>query len=474
MSRPKGKIQKRDEKKYWLPPGVVFLNDLGNVNYRKETPVLFLDSVFGEFISTFKAIQNAEASTHPEAIINRRKATNVEKYGQENAGATPESRNKAKQTMLERYGVEHALQNVDILKKSQETLKNNYGVKTPMESNKIKKKQRKTFRDKYGTNNPMKVPSIKEKLKQTFLSKYGVDNPSKNSSVVEKILKTKTLNQETGTSNAEKEIAQFINGLGLCTKKAYIGGKNPKELDILIPEKNIAIEHNGCYYHSELFVPNNYHFYKMQACKEKNMRLIQIFDYEWQNRKAQVKSFLKSALGKNEKRVFARKCEIRSVEKNEANFFLDSYHILGKVKHKNAYGLYYNNELVSLITLGLHHRGLNQVILNRYITAEGITVVGGLSRLCKHALSNHGKIYTWVDLRYSTGENWEKIGWFKVAQLKPDYFYFDSKKSKVVSKQSRKKNIVNTPKHMTEHEHALEEKLYRVYDCGKIKFCYHP
>lgn len=469
MARPKGKIQARDASKYWLPPGVTFVNDLGDPNYRKETKVLFLDNVFGEFVSTFKALQDANASTHPEAIKRRRAQTNIEKYGVENAGGSPEARKKAQQTMVERYGVSHALQNKDILKKSQETLKQNYGVNTPMESDELKGRQVSAFVKKYGKTNPMKVGSIVQKLKDSNIAKYGVDNPSKTASIIEKILESNLKNQKTGSSKAELEINEFINNLGLTTKKGYIGGASPKELDIVVDEKKIAIEHNGCYYHSELFRPNNYHFEKLKSCTDKGMRLIQIFDYEWENRKQQVKSFLRSALGKNEVFIHGRKCEIKLVDRKEANDFLDRYHILGRANHKYAYGLYNSGELVSLITLGKHHRGLEELVLNRYVCKENTTINGGLSKLCKHAAKLHGTIYTWVDLRYSTGQNWVNSGWEVIHQLKPDYFYFDSKTSRVVSKQSRKKSLVGTPENVTEHEHALQDKLYRVYDCGKIK-----
>ena len=49
------------------------------------------------------------------------------------------------------------------------------------------------------------------------------------------------------------------------------------------------------------------------------------------------------------------------------------------------------------------------------------------------------------------------------------HFYFDNKTGDIIGKQSRQKKRVNTPINMTEHEHALQDKLYRIYDCGKIK-----
>lgn len=67
---------------------------------------------------------------------------------------------------------------------------------------------------------------------------------------------------------------------------------NGKELDIYIPSKNLAIEYNGLYWHSDKAtlekndIPNKEtrmyakyrHIEKTKLCKEKNIRLIHIFE----------------------------------------------------------------------------------------------------------------------------------------------------------------------------------------------------
>lgn len=98
MARPKGVIQKRDESKYWLPEGISLKSD--QVNFNKETKLIFVDNQYGEFVSSFKAIQGSGFSLHPKAQ-SLRKSLN-------NPGATIAARQKAKATMLFKYGVEHA------------------------------------------------------------------------------------------------------------------------------------------------------------------------------------------------------------------------------------------------------------------------------------------------------------------------------------------------------------------------------
>jgi len=460
--------QKRNNSKYNLPEGVTLKDTLNNPGYNKETEMIFSDILYGEFKSTFKAIQSAKASTHPEAVQARRVATNMKKYGAANPGANKEVRAKAKKTMIEKYGVENALQNKELLKKSRNTLSVNYGVDNPMESREIRNTLKSTIMNKYGVDNVMKDPDIVAKLKRSNIEKYGVDNPSKDPKIIEKILKSHIKNQSTGSSKGELELKSYIEFLGFETKKSYIGGSDPKEIDIDVIGADICFEFNGAYWHSEVNpkITPRYHLNKTNNCKK---RLIQIFDFEWCNRKSQLKSFIRSALGKNTRKVYARKCELFEVDKKQAKEFLDKYHILGKVNFKYCYGLKHNDELLSLITLNEHHRGGGELILNRFIGKEDVTVVGGLSKLTKHAVNTHGSISTWIDLRFSTGENWINNGWNVVHTLKPDYFYIDSKTSKIIPKQSRRKSKVNTPENITEHEHALSEKLFRVYDCGKIK-----
>lgn len=157
------------------------------------------------------------------------------------------------------------------------------------------------------------------------------------------------------------------------------------------------------------------------------------------------------------------------MEKEEARDFLNSYHIQGSPGFDSALGIYYNNDLMCLASFGKHHRNNNEWVLSRFVGKTNYNVIGGLSRLVKHGLEKYGNISTWVDLRWSTGLNWIKCGWELTNTLPPDYFYFDNKTGNTISKQTRQKKKIGTPVGLTEHEHALQEKLYRIYDCGKLK-----
>lgn len=204
-------------------------------------------------------------------------------------------------------------------------------------------------------------------------------------------------------------------------------------------------------------------------------RLFQFYDFEVKNKLQQITGFLQSAIGKNTNKVYARKCELKEVDRYDAINFLNKYHILGgKVQIFMALGLYYNKELLCLATFGPHHRDRSKKVLNRFVGKPGWNVCGGLSKLSTHASKILGTIYTWIDLRMSNGSNWLKAGWIKEEQLRPDYFYYNPITKEIIKKQARKKALVNTPKNMTENEHAKKDGLLQIYDAGKLrlKFIY--
>ena len=90
-------------------------------------------------------------------------------------------------------------------------------------------------------------------------------------------------------------------------------------------DKKIAIEFNGCYWHSDLFKKNNYHLEKTNALKEQGYRLIHIFEDEWINKRFIVKDKVKSILGIIKSKIYARDCEVRVIDDALKNKFLNLY-----------------------------------------------------------------------------------------------------------------------------------------------------
>lgn len=95
-------------------------------------------------------------------------------------------------------------------------------------------------------------------------------------------------------SRYEQEIANiistFYNGECIRNNRTILTGK---ELDLYYPEKKIAIEFNGDYWHSDEFKDSNYHYNKYKQCKDLGITLVSIFEYDWNSRKEIIINYLK-------------------------------------------------------------------------------------------------------------------------------------------------------------------------------------
>nr|DAL61908.1 MAG TPA_asm: endonuclease-like protein [Caudoviricetes sp.] len=276
------------------------------------------------------------------------------------------------------------------------------------------------------------------------------------------------------SSKPEQEILDYIKsiytGSVLLRDRQLLAGV---ELDIVIPDKKLAIEHDGLYWHNENVVSWNYHVKKTDSCEDRHYQLIHVFEDEWRDKKEIVKSRISGLLGKND-RIFARKCEVRQVDSKTTTEFLNDCHIQGACSSKYHYGLYFDNELVSLMTFGKSRFAKDEFELLRFCNRLYTNVVGGASRLLKHFLQDHSEIKTltsYADRRWSKGNLYESIGFKKVHVTDPAYFYIVNGVRENRVKYQKHKLVANgADPNKTEHEIMKERKCPRIYDCGTIKY----
>lgn len=347
-----------------------------------------------------------------------------------------------------------------------------YGGNAPMCSETTKEKSKSTNLERYGHACSFQNEEVKAKFRKNFVDKYGVDNPTKNPEILAKARAAYSEVMQTSQyrSKEEKVIQDWVESLGLCTSH-FSAGKY--ELDVFIPSLNIGIEYNGLHWHTEDRRGRKYHLDKTEFYAEKGIRVIHVWEHEWLTRQEQVKNFLKSALGKNELKIGARKCDFREINKREAWAFIDDRHIQPHNQRTTlAIGAYFEGKLVAVATFSTHHRDNHTPVLDRFVCEHGVTVSGALAKITKLASAHFKqKIVTWAHRTLSEGRGYVAAGWKQTEVLQPDYFYV-SATGKAISKQARKKSTMKTPAGMTEAEHAKQDGLSRIYDCGKIRFEY--
>lgn len=280
---------------------------------------------------------------------------------------------------------------------------------------------------------------------------------------------------ELTSSQAEKDIVSFIkeyyNGLIKTNDRNIL---DHKEIDILIPEFNLGIEFNGNYWHTEAVVGKKYHLYKTNLAEKNNIKLIQIFENEWNNKKEIVKSRILSQLGLS-KKIHARKTSVITLKKEEKNNFLEETHIQGKDNSSICFGLKYENELAACMTFGKPRFGGNyNYELIRYSSKLNTSVVGGASKLLNAFKKEYtGIIVSYADRKWSTGNMYEKLGFIVDGKTDPGYVYYHINKKTVHNRLNfQKHRLINMPFYdvnLSEYEIMKLNGYERIWDCGNIR-----
>jgi hypothetical protein len=279
-------------------------------------------------------------------------------------------------------------------------------------------------------------------------------------------------------SRAESELYNFI-GTYITAHQSDRIILERKELDIVIPSKKIAIEFNGLHWHSDKRKDNNFHLLKTNAAKNKGYRLIHIFEDEWMQKKEIVKSRLLNIIGKTVLTLYARKCSIKEVSVKEKSKFLQENHLQGKVGGQVNVGLYYEQELVSIMTFGKLRKNLGQTHkqghweLLRFCNKINTNVVGGASKLLKYFVNSRRpeNIISYADRRWSEGDLYLKLGFKEQSISEPNYFYTKSEIRENRFKYRKSELVKQGFDPMKTERQIMTDRGYnRIYDCGAIKF----
>jgi len=284
------------------------------------------------------------------------------------------------------------------------------------------------------------------------------------------------------TSNYEIQIQKFLDKNNIQYEKNIRSIIPPKELDIWVPTKNLAIEINGLYWHSE--AQNTYN--KLDDCNKKNIRLIQIYTDELDLKHDIVFYRLRSILQLVRYKIGARECEVKEIESTLKNRFLNKYHIQGTDKSQISLGLFYKNKLVSVMTFALPRRALGYTSsvagweLSRFASINSFTVIGGASKLFNFFINkyNPGRIFSYCDLRWSTGDVYKKMGFNYVKTTKPNYWYclYPNYKERLHRFNFRKSVLKNKLKvfdpELSEIQNMYNNNHYRIFDSGHLLFEY--
>ena len=445
-----------------------------------------------------------------------------------------------KTTYLNNYGVEHPMKTAKVVDNFKNSMVRKYGVTSALKSSTFFEKSKATKLGKYGDEHF----NNRSQANQTCMERYGVDNIRKVKSVVDEVSSTRRLNHYSFlVDHCSKTGLQFMcsaddyNGYHfshkyefkctVCEKKfestvynlnklfcdychpekindvenrmytflQSITGKEEiiirndrtvlvgKELDFYIPSKKLAIEMNGLYWHSEHGGGrlSYYHLNKTKACMFHGLSLMHVFENEWSNKEEIVKSIIRTVVGMSERRIFARECEVLEVPNHDKNDFLLKNHLQGEDKSTVKLGLYYDDELVSLMTFRKGSRFEKNVEweLTRFCNKLNTSIVGGASKLFSSFLKSHSPkmIVSYCDRRYFTGNVYDLLGFKFVKNTPPGYYvtvnnYKDLKNRMSFQKHKLEKILKVYDKNISSWQNLINNGYDRIWDCGHSKWIF--
>lgn len=496
-------------------------------------------TVINKMVETRKRVffekYGVNSYTQTTEFKEKTKITNLEKYGVEYPQQNKEIRNKSKITNIARYGNEMASKNIDIIEKIKQTKYSKYGDKSYnnlelSRKTKLNKygdenynninKRKVTCISNYGVDNVSKCYAIQEKIKKNHLEKFytflitndkirslitplftrneykGVYSDTNrylykfNCKICNNNFECKlgsgsfprcTICYPKSISIPQLEIVDYIKSIS--SESEIIQNTrdiiSPLEIDIYIPSKLFAIEFDGIYWHSEISGEKDkyYHLNKTTKCEAKGISLLHIWDWEWITKQDIIKSIISTKLQKN-KKIYARKCKVKDITENEKNKFLKENHLQGSDRSSIKLGLYYENELVFVMTFSKSRFDKNyEYELCRCATKINIIITGGASKLFSYFLQkyNPNSIVSYCDRRFFSGNMYIKLGMQLVSTPSPSYHYLSENDCVPINRLQFQKHklsslLSNYDPNLTEWQNMQLNGYDRIWDCGNFKY----
>lgn len=451
-----------------------------------------------------------------ETTRSKIKSTSLKSYGVEHYTQTSEYKLKCEITCLEKYGVSNPFQSEVVQQKQRDVIISKYGVENISQLAETKEKKRQKSVEIYGTNCVFQSNVVKNKITKTNLEKYGVENPQQCAEISTRTILTrrKAEYERYKSSPAVQEIVEFLfdaeqyaNGQNKlldyrCVNCNVVFGwkrsrkvfmprcpmcypkmnsvsfrettllkfietqvnydvqtsnrtilDNRQELDIYIPELNIAFEFDGLYWHGEIFggKSRTYHLEKTLQCEKLGIHLIHIFEDEWQFKQEIVKSEICRLLCSLDIQILATR--ISPLEDKYSDSFYQTNCLFFKPIDVVHYGIFADDDLVGCISINEH----SEII--------------GFCQLLNTNVVNFWEFARAVASHVIFDRRWHFVK-TPIISYPPNYFYVCNER-RDIEKNDRnlldRKRIVRYDDNLNEWENMQLNNIDRIWDCGKIK-----
>lgn len=438
-----------------------------------------------------------------------------EKTGYKHPWQNPEVRKHCSNTMKQKTGYSSALANPEIQRKRKNKILQKFNTLNMFSINATKN----TMLEKYGVENIMldkvAVKQISQKMRNTKLDilrkklqkfnnvlvdtteynyvkiqcncgeEYEIPNSSLNFFLRNDInpcpICNPKISSEKNTSKSEQELFDYIkNIINYNVVNRWIVWQ-AGEIDVYCKSFNLGFELNGVYWHSELYRDDTYHALKTTNMLKKGIKLIHIWEDDWNYKREIVYSRIKALLNIFSEKIYARKTQLVKISQKDFDTFCEKNHLQGTLNTLHRYGLYYDNDLVQVMSFSrsrgfLKEKKDNVWELTRFCTKNNISVIGGASKLFSAFIKEiqPEEIVSYCDRCWTPdymNSVYLKLGFYLEKLTEPNFTYVIHGKRESRMKY-QKKNLIKKgfDKNMTAYDIMRSQNFYRIYDAGNWKF----
>ena len=404
-------------------------------------------------VSKLQAVKNKISKANSsEEVRLKREATCLGKYGTTNPSKSDSIKQKIKDAFLEKYGETNAMKI--------EKFKDKYDWDSVVE------KRRQTMIDKYGVDYSFDIPEVKERFIEHNLEKFGVPYY-----VMTDEYRHPTVSNVISKIN--QKFASKLEGAGLSIEFEY--PIETRLYDIHILNTNTLIEIDPTYTHNSFGnhwdkqgMRKDYHLDKSKLAADHGYRCIHVFDWDdWDK--------IINMIRYPTKLVYGRSCKIVELDPSTLSNFEDDYHIQKSCNGQTVrLGLYYNSELVEIMTFGKPRYNKHyEWELLRLCSKSQYRVAGGASKLFNYFINTYHplSIISYCDISKFTGEVYERLG-MKLDHLTPPAKIWSLGDLKLTDNLLRQRGYdqlfgTNYGKGTSNEKLMLDSGWLPVYDCGQ-------
>ncbi len=273
-------------------------------------------------------------------------------------------------------------------------------------------------------------------------------------------------------SRGQLEVYDFIKSLSsdaILSDRFLIA---PREIDILVPSTNLAVEYNGLYWHSTANISDkNYHESKRKSVESMGHKFFMIFEDEWRDKRRIVESMLRHRLAMPGEILDARKLRVEELDGKTAEIFFEASHLEGHARCSSCFGLVDSSgRIVAAMSLRrpFHtSRATACVEVARSACLPGVIVRGWVGKLTATSLKkvkSEGRmsLVSYVDARVGNGGSYLSSGWKLETNPKSPRFWWTDFHSRF----NRFKYRADKAMGLSQADIATRENVVEIWGCG--------